>query len=158
VQTALIEAMDSRRARIRARWETLMKGERVSTPLARPEFLVYLIDATLDRVFAALRERASGTADAGFAGPELKRAYCECGRNPLLLFFLAGEQTLLEELIHLQAATPEFTSASRELEVTELYLAVRREARREVGAFCSVCVHSGGGAPRSKHSVAVDIP
>jgi hypothetical protein len=154
VQNALIEALSSRRPQIRARWETLLKGERANTPLARPEFLVYLIDATLDRVLAALKERPCSKADASFTGPDLKRAYCECGRNPLLLFFIAGEQTLLEELIHLQAATSVSTGESRALEVTELYLAVRREARREVGAFCSVCVHSGGGAPRSRHSVA----
>jgi hypothetical protein len=144
VHSALIEAMDSRRSRIRASWERLLKGERVNTALARPEVLIYLIEPTLDRIFAALRHlpRTSVNLKSDLAAEEFKRAACECGRNPLLVFFLAGEQALLDELIHLQAEASELVGNPRTQDVTELYLVIRHEARREVGAFCAVCVHS----------------
>jgi hypothetical protein len=157
VHSALIEALDSRRPQIRARWENLLKGERVNTPLARPEFIVYLIDPTLDRIFAELRHQPRAKTNTDVAAADLKRASCECGRNPLLVFFLSGEQALLEELIHLQARAPAIAGEPRTVQVAELYLAIRREARREVGAFCSVCVHAGGGANGSAQSAAAAV-
>ena len=139
---ATIAALVRRRKAIHARWETLLKGERVNTPLARPELLVYLMDPTLDNIFAALRHLPRTAVSWESGAGEAERASCACGRNPLLVFFLSGEQALLEELIHLQAEAPSPAPSSHAVDVTELYLVLRREARLEVRAFCAVCVHS----------------
>src|SRR5215216_826371 len=139
---ALIDALTRRRESIRARWKTLLKCERVNTPLARPELLVYLMAPTLDNIFAALRHLPRTAVSWNTGEEESDRASCACGRNPLLVFFLSGEQALLEELIHLQAEAPNSVPGRHAVDVTELYLVLRREARTEVRAFCAVCVHS----------------
>jgi hypothetical protein len=92
-----LRALIASRRDIHARWEVLLRIERVNTPLANPDTLVFLITSTLDEVFAALRvgEDARRPPAAG----EIGRPDCACGRNPFLAYFAAGEQALAEGLV-----------------------------------------------------------
>src|SRR3954462_4663597 len=103
MQEELVRALRDRRAETRARWEALLRIEKVNTPLANPDALVFMIDWTLDEVFGALlRPLSSRRRPAKFENHR-PRPECPCGRNPLLAYFAAGEQALEEALILEQA-------------------------------------------------------
>src|ERR1035437_9374759 len=90
-----VQSLRGVRTQICARWEAFLRIERVSTPLANPDTLVYLFDHTLDEVFAALNESpAAGSAVRPVAASE---------GNPLNAYFRACEQALFEALIQIQA-------------------------------------------------------
>ena len=122
-----------------------MRGERVNSPLGRPEVLVHLIDQTIDEIFAALHGTPSSTLSTPVAASQLS-GHCHCGHNPLLAYFIAGEQALLEEMIHLQAENPAATRDEHATDLVDLYTVVRQLARQEVEAFCSLCQHALGAA------------
>jgi hypothetical protein len=50
----LRQELRARSAPIRERWETLLRIERVSGPLANPDALVHLIPHSLERLFKML--------------------------------------------------------------------------------------------------------
>jgi len=141
MQDALLQGLDAQRRKIHARWETLLRTERVNTPLAYPDSLVHLIEWTLDEVFVALRASAARRRTESPRIHASARPECPCGRNPLLAFFLAGEQALLEALVLEQASRLSIDPVERDTALAELYHAIRSIARREIGAFCSVCQH-----------------
>ncbi|MEY2881203.1 MAG: hypothetical protein RLZZ15_3583 [Verrucomicrobiota bacterium] len=132
-----LRALIASRRDIHARWEILLRIERVNTPLANPDALVFLIGRTLDEVFAVLR--VGGDARASAAGGESARPGCACGRNPLLAYFAAGEQALAEGLVLAQAGMPALLPAPRDAAFAELHRVLRRITRREIEAFCGVC-------------------
>lgn len=139
MQEPLVSALRARRATIRAHWEALLRTEPVMTPLGNPDALVHLIEWTLDEIFTAIgnplsRCRVGGTR---FAADE--RAFCPCGRNPLLAYFSAGEQALHEALILAQAASAPLDPLQRDASFDELNLVIQHISRREIEAFCGVC-------------------
>lgn len=115
-----------------------MRIEKVNTPLANPDALVFMIDWTLDECFSTLRpplgRKRTANAVAADAKPD-----CPCGRNPLLAYFAAGEQAIEEALILEQARVSALDPAQRDMAFAELKLTFREIARREVEAFCAVC-------------------
>ena len=124
MQEALIRTLRARRAQIRSRWDAFLRVEKVNTPLANPDTLVFLINQTLDDVFAALRSPPDGNAP-----PEPAPA---CEHNPLLAYFLAGEQALLEALILAQAEFRYLDPIKRDADVAELKRAMQMIARRDI--------------------------
>ena len=139
MQEEWVRALEKRRGGIHARWEDLLRTERVNSPLANPDALVHLIEATLDEIFTlllrpALRRRAVHADDVSAV-----RAKCVCGRNPYLAYFVAGEQALLEALVLAQAEGLPLNPAARDVAVQELYGVMRASALREIEAFCSLC-------------------
>jgi len=132
MQEAFIRALRSRRAQIRARWETFLRIEKVNTPLANPDTLVYLFDQTLDEVFAALHDTPVPRHPAPPAGP--------CEKNPLCAYFVAGEQALLEALILAQAGTHNLDPKERDADVAHLKHVMHRIARRDIGSLEGVLV------------------
>lgn len=129
---SLLLALQERRPQIRARWETLLRIERVETPLANPDTLVFLFDRTLDAVFAALPGRPQE--------PLSSRPRCRCDCNPMRVYYFALEQALMETLIHLQAGQPALSARSRVDAVTELCTTLRRIARQELAVFDQICL------------------
>jgi len=127
----MLGALQAQRAEIHSRWETLLRIEPASTPLALPDTMVHHIGPTLDEVFK------------GLANPQslahVKPAHCRCGRNPLQAFFRAGELALLESLIMVQVATPDLAKSDREEAVTDLKQTLHALSWREIADFCSVC-------------------
>ncbi len=149
MQEELVCALDARRPEIRGRWRALLRAERTTSPLAHPDALVHLVDWTIDEVLAALRTGLHSTAPSpARRKAEALRADCACGRNPLLAFFLAGEQAMLEALVLVQAAQPALDPAARDTAVAELWLVLRHLRRSEVEAFCSLCQHRAEAAAR----------
>ncbi len=135
----LLRRLQAMRPQIRARWEALLRVERLHTPLANPDTLVFLFDTTLDEVLSKLPGRRVHHAG--------ERPKCRYESNPMRAYFPALEQALLEALIHAQAeqaADPKVISdhlapAERTAAVTELCSTLRRIARREIAAFDKIC-------------------
>jgi len=127
MQEAFIRTLSARRAQIRARWEAFLRIERVNTPLANPDTLIYLFDQTLDEVFAALRHPPARHSAVAPEHPSEK--------NPLMAYFVAGEQALLEALILAQADSRELNPVERDADLAELKGVVRTIARRDIGSL-----------------------
>jgi hypothetical protein len=139
MQETLVSALRTQRVQVRARWEALLRVEPVGTPLGHPDALVHLIDWTLDEIFTALtnplaRHRSSRGRMVAEEPP-----HCPCGRNPLLAYFAAGEQSMHEALVLAQAAVPNLDPMERDVSLEELNLVLRHISRREIDAFCGVC-------------------
>jgi len=131
VNPASLASLSAKFPAIKAEWCALLKGEPMLTPLGRPDALVYLMDATLGELEAALTREQ--TANGLRRYPPVAgsvHAYCPCGLNPLLKYYGAGE-------LALRAGTG--TELGNEL---ELVLRIFRTlARREIESFCAVCRH-----------------
>lgn len=147
-----VEALQARRALIRARWEALLRQQRANGPLAHADTLVHLIGWALGEIFAALEQKERPGVVAPIP-PEIISAGCDCGQNPLLAFFLCGEQALLEALVQSQARIHRNETQSHEAAVAELYLVVRHLAGREMDAFCAVCQ----GRPRNRRATVAPL-
>jgi len=128
---SLLRALQGRRPQIRARWEALLRLERVPTPLGNPDTLVFMFDRTLDEVLAALSRRPPGAVKP--------RSEPQCDCNPMRVYFPALEQALMEALVLVQAEQPVLTAGERVDAVTELCATLRRVARREIAAFDGLC-------------------
>lgn len=127
MQETFIRTLSARRTQIRARWEALLRIERVNTPLANPDTLIYLFDQTLDEVFGMLR-----TPPPRRSSEPLEHA---SGTNPLVAYFIAGEQALLEALILAQVDSRDLNPAERDADLAELKAVVRTIARRDIGSL-----------------------
>jgi len=132
MQEAFIRTLTTRRSQIRARWEALLRIERVNSPLANPDTLIFLFDQTLDEVIAMLRHppvrRTSGPLEPA------------SGTNPLVAYFIAGEQALLEALILAQADTRGLDPVERDIDLAELKVIMRTIARRDIGSLEGLAV------------------
>ena len=81
--------------RIKAEWSRRLRIEPVSTPLANPDTLVYLMDETLAQLESLVRARfASRWISLRKIHLEPLRSLCPCGLNPLLVYFGAGAEAL----------------------------------------------------------------
>lgn len=131
----MIQALQTRRAQIRIRWEALLRIEKATTPLANPDTLVFALDQSLDEIFTALRQPP---VPCGDTGPDNGEGSC-----PWRAYYRAGEQALLESLILLQAKTPTLDPATRDDAFGRLKQVIGHLAQREVSAW------SGLGPPHA---------
>lgn len=139
MQDSLVCALRTQRPQIRERWAALLRIEPVGSPLGHPDALVHLIDWTIDEIFAGLANPLSGH-DFGTVRPgDETPPTCDCGRNPLLTYFAAGEQATIEGLVLTQAASSGLDPVERDTSLAELSHILRNIARREIEAFCGVC-------------------
>jgi hypothetical protein len=140
---SMLQALEAQRLEIRQRWEALLRVEPVNTPLGQPEVLKHMVDFTLNTLFASIRakhvrKRNLRSVSASVAD----RSLCPCGRNPLLAYFVAGEQAVLETLILAQAKEAE-SAEVRSADAHELKQTMANVALREIETFCAVCQHRG---------------
>lgn len=131
----------TQRARLRADWERRLRAQRMSSPLANPDALVYLMDWTFDRIFEALNESERRVEIRH------REVHCECGLNPLLAYFAMAEAALIEALQTAQARRGVGFASQSESELVRLKQAVSAVANRELAAFCAVCQHRGAAQP-----------
>ncbi len=124
----------AQRGLIRANWENLLRLERTVSPLANPDTLVYLLDSTLDEIFADLDRCSPRRHPSREPDPQ-----CPCGRNPLLAYFKAGRQALREALVVTQASIPTLTGSQRDEALICVDQVFGHIARREIESFCTVC-------------------
>jgi hypothetical protein len=138
MQETFIRTLRAQRAQIRTRWEGLLRVEKVNTPLANPDTLVFLFNQTLDEVFAML-----GNPPARRPETPLENA---SEKNPLRAYFLAGEQALLESLVLAQATSRHLDPRERDADVAELKQVLHTIARREIGTLEGVLQQSRSNA------------
>jgi hypothetical protein len=133
----LQRTLQGMRPTILERWEVLLRAEPVSSPLANPDSLVYLMGWTLDRFFSALRGPLSRRriSDRGSNKVDVKevRELCACKMNPLLTYFATAEQALIH------TALPILQPRERESALSAVRLAMQIVAKREIDTFCAVC-------------------
>ena len=139
MQESLLGALRAQRPQIRSRWAALLRVEPVGTPLGHPDALVHLIDWTLDEVFSGLTNPLANHDGSRIRVMEEIGAQCVCGRNPLLTYFAAGEQTAREGLVLAQVGSAELNPVERDASLAELNFVLQQIARREIDAFCGVC-------------------
>lgn len=147
----LLENLRANTAKIRDRWEALLRVERVNGPLANPDALVHLIPQTLGSVLSSLIRKPRAKASFEAAMSE-RLPICDCGCNPYLAYFTAGEQALVETVVLLQAEQP--TNGHSETDVAQVICAIRSLARSEIDTFCGVCTHHGVSGCRFVSTVA----
>ena len=133
----LLRTLQELRPTVLERWETLLRAEPVTSPLANPDALVYLMNWTLDRFATALRGPLSRRriADHGSNKPKYieESRLCACKMNPLLAYFATAEQALI------QAILPMLQPRERESVLSAVRLAMQAVAKREIDTFCAVC-------------------
>jgi hypothetical protein len=120
----------ARSAQIDARWEMLLRGERVRTPLANPDALARLIPWAREEIL----EHAPIQAD-----DPAHNVTCLCGRNPFIAFYTAGEQAILEALVQVQCETAPLEASVRDRTLARLHTSIRAVKQREVAQFCLLC-------------------
>jgi len=135
VETDILRDLQAHRGEIRAHWETLLRLERASSPLAQPDTLVHLLDTTLDEIFRDIQLWSPRRQPTRAAAPD-----CPCGRNPLLAYFAAGRQALRDALIRAQASGPAApTPAARDAALACVDQVFSHISAREVRSFCALC-------------------
>lgn len=130
VEPQLVDGLRERRAETKARWIALLNIEPVTTPLANPGTLAFMIDDSLDGVYSALAEPRAPRAT--------KSAASSHSHNPFVAYFLAGKQALLEALVLVQAQGAGDRN-HRDAAVAELGAAIEAVVGGEVDAFGQVC-------------------
>ena len=133
-----MRALQTQRPELLQRWESLLRAERVSSPMAQPDTLVHLMDWTLDRLLDELRQpqfrRHSSNGNQRGAGLS-----CVCGKNPLLTYFSTAEQAVIETLFVDEAELADISGFERSASHSDLKAALHAVARREIDSFCAVC-------------------
>jgi hypothetical protein len=133
----LLRTLQGLRPTLLERWEVLLRAEPVTSPLANPDSLVYLMGWTLDRFFTALRGPLSRRRITGRGSNRAslveERELCACKMNPLLAYFATAELALI------QAALPILQPRERESVLLTIRLALQVVAKREIDTFCAVC-------------------
>lgn len=149
---AFLIELRARRPQIRERWEALLRIEKINTPLANPDTLVYLIDWTLDDLLARLEGTVPEQEEwRSSLAPSVQSYRCQCGRNPYVAYFKAASQALMETLVLSQSELPLLDPIDRDLTTAELRQVLDLVAHNEMTAFCALCVHSpkSGSSMRS---------
>jgi hypothetical protein len=152
-----LTALRAHAGQIRERWEALLRIERVNTPLANPDVLIFLIPQTIEQVLksAAKLSRPPPLEVAR----KIPRPECLCGASPYLSYFTAGEQALVEALVLVQSQMADLST--RDSDLAALYWAVRSLAAKEIEAFRGVCALRAGNPAcngTSCHPNAVAAP
>ena len=124
---------------IKTCWEVLLRAEPPTSPLGNPDTLVFMMDRTLDAFFAAALSPNPRRWLARY--PLLCKSLnetCPCQRNPLLHYFVTGEQAILAiagQALADSGASPE----DEEENLSRAQLAFHYLAQSELQTFCDLC-------------------
>lgn len=142
-----LQTLAELRPMIKTCWEVLLRAEPPASPLGNPDTLVFMMDRTLDAFFTAI---LSPTPRRWLARHPLLCSpladTCRCGRNPLLQYFISGEEAMVaiaaKALEDIPAETAEADRVLAEAQLTFHYL-----AQHELQTFCDLC---RGTCPRAR--------
>jgi len=135
---SFLRALQTHKPQLRRRWEELLRAERVTSGMAHPDHLVYLMDWTLEQLLSELRQARFRRHLDGRMKPSQRQA-CACGKNPLLAYFSACEQAVVEILFLAEGELSNLSSIERGASLEDLKRAIHEVARRDIEAFCAVC-------------------
>ena len=155
MQEFLLSELRARRFPIRTRWEALLRAEPIATPLGHPDTLVHMIEPTLDELFHLLEDSSPSPAETP-PRPATVAPPCRCGRNPLLAFFAAARQAMLEGLVLAQAVSTDLDPRDRDSSLAALNQALQRISAREIEAFCGVCQFRHLALPAAMELLAIE--
>lgn len=128
-----LQQLEQLRASIKSEWKKLLRQEPAATALANPDTLAYLMDSTLDQLFAGLRQpNEKWLRDIARSRRPLRES-CSCHLSPLIVYFSTGELAL-----HAVA------SRSHAGDLPEISLLFHAIAHEEINALCSVCMRRDG--------------
>jgi hypothetical protein len=135
-----LQALAELRPMIKTCWEVLLRAEPPTSALGNPDTLVFMMDGTLDTfVTAAL----SPTPRRWLARHPLLCSpltdTCPCGRNPLLHYFVSGEQAILAIAAKAAGDDPEMSPLARTRILSEVQLTFHFLAQHELQNFCDLC-------------------
>jgi len=125
---------------IKTCWEVMLRAEPPASALGNPDTLVFMMDQTLDTFFTAMLSSAPRRwlARHPLLCGTLNET-CPCGRNPLLHYFVSGEEAILAIAAK---ALPERTAvppAVQEQILSEVQLTFHYLAQHELQIFCDLC-------------------
>ena len=134
----ILRTLQGLRPTLLERWETLLRAEPVTSPLANPDALVYLMNWSLDRFFHELRgtlprRRHSERENIKPPCEEKLGDSCACRMNPLLAYFITAELAII------QTALPTLEPREREIALSSIRMALKVVAKGEIDTFCAVC-------------------
>lgn len=135
---SFLRALQTHKPQLRRRWEELLRAERVTSGMANPDHLIYLMDWTLDQLLNELRQ-ARFRRHLDGRQKTIERHPCACGKNPLLAYFSACEQAVIEILFLAEGELSNLSSIERSASLEDLKSAIHEVARRDIEAFCAVC-------------------
>ena len=135
-----LHTLSGLRPMIKTCWEVLLRAEPPASALGNPDTLVFMMDATLDAFFAA----------AHSPGPRRWLAHhpllcgpldetCPCGRNPLLRYYVTGEQALLAIAAKAVQDLADTPPTAEEPLLAEVELTFHYLAQYELQTFCDLC-------------------
>lgn len=128
-------ALIAERGAIQARWEFLLRNRRATSPLGNPDALVFMMDWTLNELFAKLRDLPlRRTTEHGAEHEE-----CPCGMNPLLHYFDTGELALTEAMNRIHEQIDGISALEQGEGMQALRSVFHRMRRREIETLCAVC-------------------
>jgi hypothetical protein len=140
----LLQCLRANSAAIHVKWETLLRMEPVSGPLANPDALHRIIPETVAKILLSLAQ-TGGDRVSLLEEKSDRLPACDCGNNPYLTYYVAGERAFVEMAVLQQAKLPRGTRS--ESDIAELIRTVRALARTEIDLFCGICTHHG----KAKH-------
>lgn len=138
MEPQLVDGLRRRRTETKARWIALLHIEPVTTPLANPATLAFMIDDSLDAVLAALGDPRPARHGRQ-ASPNRGQSHGSDSSNPFNAYFLAGKQALLEALVLAETEASGCNHEQREAAVAELTGIIEWVIGGEVNAFGQVC-------------------
>jgi hypothetical protein len=95
MQSRLAVLLHAQRTPLKADWRRRLRIEPVSSPLANPDTLVYLMDETLAQLESLVCDQpAQRWLKLRKTHLEPLRSLCPCGLNPLLAYFITGIEAL----------------------------------------------------------------
>lgn len=140
----LPQLLRARHAALKTAWLRRLHACPPVSALARPEILAHYMDDSLRQLGGLLSGKVSRKLASGETfTTAIRRNCCACGLNPLLDYYVTGEETL-------GAVLGELTETERDL----LNQCWHRLAHGEIEALCKVCCRRGVACAASTASVA----
>ena len=125
---------------IKTCWEVLLRAEPPASALGNPDILVFMMDRTLDAFFTAV---LSPTPRRWLAHHPLLCGSldetCPCGRNPLLHYFVSGEQAIVAIAAKALPESPAMPRKAQKQILSEVQLTFHYLAQHELQNFCDLC-------------------
>ena len=135
---------------IKTCWEVLLRAEPPASALGNPDILVFMMDRTLDAFFTAI---LSPTPRRWLAHHPLLCGSldetCPCGRNPLLHYFVSGEQAIVAIAARALPESAAMPPKAQKQILSEVQLTFHYLAQHEIQNFCDLyrgtCVRARAG-------------